>query len=166
MNQSPRVLEAGVILLQIILCQLVQWDVSDVRNDVVIDTNLIGCLCGTLDLRLGVILISVVYPFPEGHTRRDFFGFGAPAQLILKPLQLLQTFCLGFCQDIFGFGIAVFIVADNDAALPSSILSQVDAAFSGFSFSCHGFSSSPKMSVMKEPTTSAARFCISPVTWV
>ena len=36
----------------------------------------------------------------------------------------------------------------------------------GFSLSCHGFNSFPKMSSMKLPTMPEAVFCISDVTWV
>ena len=45
---------------------------------------------------------------------------------------------------------------------------DMDAAgrVSGFSFSCHGFNSFPKMSSMKPPTMPEAVFCISDVTWV
>ena len=106
----------------------------------------------------------MIQPLTQGHTR---FGGGfrfpdAGAQLF----QLLNTFGFCLCQDIFRFWQALIIVASNGPALPAPILSQVDAAAAPFSAFCHGFNSSPSSSVRKSPTTSEARFCISPVTWV
>lgn len=74
------------------------------------------------------------------------------------------AFCLG--QDILGFGEALFIVADDHPALPTTILAKSYSSFAVLSFSCHGFHSSPNRSVIKSHTVFAACFCISPVTWV
>ena len=52
-------LEPTVELLQVVLCQLVQRDVADLRNDMQADAALVGLLRSWADLRLGVILINV-----------------------------------------------------------------------------------------------------------
>ena len=68
--------------------------------------------------------------------------------------------------DVFRLGITVVIVADDDAPFPPPILALPYGSVSGFSLSCHGFNSFPKMSSMKPPTMPEAVFCISDVTWV
>lgn len=62
--------------------------------------------------------------------------------------------------------IAVVIVTDDDAAFPATVLALSYRSVTGFSLSCHGFNSFPKMSSMKPPTMPQACFCISDVTWV
>lgn len=158
-------LESTVELLQVILCQLVQRDVADLRDDVQADAALVGLLRGGADLRLGVILVPVCQPVPEGHLGPHFFWL-QPAALFLEFLEFLDALLLGFSKDIFRFGIAVVIVTDNDAAFPASVLALSYGSVSGFSLSCHGFNSFPKMSSMKPPTMPQACFCISEVTWV
>ena len=60
-------LESAIELLQVILRQLVQWNVPNLRDDVQADATLIGLLRGGADLGLGVILVPVCQPVPEGH---------------------------------------------------------------------------------------------------
>ena len=158
-------LESTVELLQVILCQLIQRDVPNLRDDVQADAALIGLLRSWADLRLGVILIPVCQSVPEGHLRPYFFGL-PPAAIHLELLELLDALLLGFGEDIFRLWIAVIIVADDDAAFPPSILALPYGSVSGFSLFCHGFNSFPKMSYMKPPTMPEAVFCISVVTWV
>ena len=158
-------LEPTVELLQVILRQLVQRNAADLRDDVQADAALIGLLRGGADLRLGVILIPVCQPVPEGHLRPHFFGL-QPAAFLLELLEFLDALLLGFGENISRFGIAVVIIADDNSPLPPTILALPYCSVSGFSFSCHGFNSFPKMSSMKPPTMPEAVFCISDVTWV
>ena len=129
------------------------------------DAALVGLLRSWADLRLGVILIPVCQPVPEGHLRPHFFGL-QPAAFLLELLELLDAFLLRFSENIFRLGIAVIVIADDDAALPPAVLALPYRSVSGFSLSCHGFNSFPKMSSMKPPTMPQAVFCISDVTWV
>ena len=158
-------LEPTVELLQVVLCQLIQRDVPDLRDDVQADAALVGLLRSWADLGLGVILVPVCQPIPEGHLGPHFFGL-QPAAFFLELLKLLDAFLLGFGEDIFRFGIAIVIVADDDTSFPAPILALSYGSVSGFSLSCHGFNSFPKMSSMKPPTIPQACFCISDVTWV
>ena len=158
-------LEPTIELLQIILRQLVQRDVPDLRDDVQADAALIGFLRGGTDLGLGVILVPVCQPVPEGHLGPHLLRLQSAA-FFLELLELLDALLLGFGEDIFRLGIAVVIVADDDASLPAPIFALSYGSVSGFSLSCHGFNSFPKMSSMKPPTMPEAVFCISGVTWV
>ena len=158
-------LESAIELLQVILCQLVQRDVADLRDDVQADAALIGFLRGGTNLWLGVILVPVCQPVPEGHLGTNLLRLQS-AVILLELLEFFKALLLRFSENIFRFGIAVIIVADDDAAFPSSILALPYGSVPGFSFSCHGFNSFPKMSSMKPPTMPEAVFCISDVTWV
>ena len=158
-------LEPTVELLQVVLCQLIQRDVPNLRDDVQADAALVGLLCGGPDLGLGVILVPVCQPVPEGHLRANLFRLQSPA-LLLELLELLDTLLLRFGEDIFRLGITVVIIADDDSPLPTAVLALPYRSISGFSFSCHGFNSFPKISSMKPPTMPEAVFCISDVTWV
>ena len=129
------------------------------------DAALVSLLRGGADLGLGVILIPVCQPVPEGHLRPHFFGLQSAA-FLLELLELLDAFLLRFGEDIFRLGIAVVIVADDDAPLPPTVFALPYGPVSGFSLSCHGFNSFPKISSMKPPTIPQAVFCISVVTWV
>ena len=104
--------------------------------------------------------------------REDFekagfvFSGVSPDNRLVEIVELLNTFGFCLCQNIFCFWKTLVIITGNGPALPAAILSQMDAAAAPFSALCHGFNSSPSSSVRKPPTTSEARFCISPVTWV
>ena len=158
-------LESAIELLQVVLRQLVQRDAPKFRDDMQSDAALIGLLCGGADLGLGVILIPVCQPVPEGHLWPHLLRLQSAA-LRLELLELLHALLLGFGEDIFRFGIAVIVIADDDAAFPPPVLALSYGSVAGFSFSCHGFNSFPKMSSMKPPTMPEAVFCISEVTWV
>ena len=157
------IFDSTIELLQVILCQLVQRDVPDLRDDVQADAALIGLLRGGPDFGLGVILVPVCQPVPEGHLGSNFFGL-QPAALLLELLELFDALLLRFGEDIFCFRIAVIIVADDDAAFPASILALSYRSVSGLSLSCHGFNSFPKISSMKPPTIPQACLCMSVVT--
>ena len=158
-------LEPTVELLQVILRQLVQRDVPNLRDDVQTNAALVGLLRGGADLGLGVILVPVCQPVPEGHLRPHFFGL-QPAAILLELLEFFEALLLRFGKDIFRLGIAVVIVTDDDTPLPSTVLALPYRSVSGLSFSCHGFNSFPKIFSMKPPTMPQACFCISDVTWV
>ena len=102
-------LEPTVELLQFVLCQLIQRDVPNLRDDVQSDTAFIGLLRGGANLGLGVILVPVCQPVPEGNLRPHFFGL-QPAAILLELLELLDALLLGFSENIFRLGIAVVIV--------------------------------------------------------
>ena len=154
-----------VKLLQVILRQLVERDVTDFRDDVQAYAILVCFLRSGAYLRFGVIFVPVFQPVPEEHLRTNLRG-RLSAALLLELLKLFQTLFLSFGEDVFRFGIAVVIVADDDASLPASVLALPYSPVSGFAFSCHGFSSFPNKFSMKPPTTLLACFCISDVTWV
>lgn len=154
-----------VELLQVVLCQLIQRDVPNLRDDVQADAALVGLLRGGADLRPGVILIPVCQPVPEEHLRPHFFEL-QPAAILLELLELLDALLLGFSENIFRLGIAVIVIADDDAPLPPTVLALSYRSVTGFPLSCHGFNSFPKISSMKPPTIPQACFCISDVTWV
>ena len=129
------------------------------------DAAFVSLLRGGTDLGLGVILIPVCQPISEGHLWPHLLRL-QPAAFLLELLELLDALLLGFGEDIFRLWIAVIIVADDDAAFLPSVLALPYGSVSGFSLSCHGFNSFPKMSSMKPPTMPEAVFCISVVTWV
>ena len=158
-------LKSAIELLQVILRQLVQWDAADLRDDVQADAALVGLPRSRADLGLGVILVPVCQPVPEGHLGSNFFGL-QPAAFLLELLKLLDALLLRFGEDIFRFWITVVIVTDDDAPFPAAIFALPYRSVSGFSLSCHGFNSFPKISSMKPPTIPQACFCISEVTWV
>ena len=162
---SPVLLEVGVELLEVILRELVQRGVPQRGKDVVVDSLFIGHLGVGPEVWLLAGLVPMIQPLAQGRARFGGGGFRFPdagSQLS----QFLDTFGLCPCQHIFRFGQTLVIVTDDGPSLPATVLSQVDAAAAPFSALCHGFNSSPSSSVRKSPTTSEARFCISPVTWV
>ena len=158
-------LEPTVELLQVVLRQLVQRDAADLRDDVQADAAFIGLLRSGADLGLGMILVPICQPIPEGHLRANLFRLQSPA-LLLELLEFLDTLLLRFGEDIFRLGITVVIIADDDSPFPTAVLALPYRSVTGFSLSCHGFNSFPKMSSMKPPTIPEAVFCISEVTWV
>ena len=129
------------------------------------DAALVGLLRSGTDLGLGVILVPVCQPVSEGHLGPHTLWL-QPAALRLELLELLDALLLRFGENIFRFGVAIVIVADDDSAFPPPIFALSYGSVPGFSFSCHGFNSFPKISSMKPPTMPEAVFCISDVTWV
>ena len=90
----------------------------------------------------------------------------AGGRTILRTEFFVDALLLHFGENIFRFGVAIVIVANDDAPLPTPVLALPYSSVSSFSFSCHGFNSFPKMSSIKPPTMPQAVFCISEVTWV
>ena len=70
---SPVLLEVGVELLEVILCELVQRGVSQRGDDVVVDSLFIGHLRVGPEIGLLAGLIPGIQPLAQGHTR---FGNG------------------------------------------------------------------------------------------
>ena len=157
--------EPCIELLQVVLGQLVQRDVTDLRDDMQTDAALIAQLGGGADLGFGVSFIPVLQPVTEPHVGLHLVGLDA-AQLLFQFLELFGTLPFGFGEDILRLGIALVIVADDIASLPTSVRPLSYGSVSVFSFSCHGFNSFPKRSSMKLPTIPLACCCMSEVTWV
>ena len=110
---STTFLESTVELLQVVLCQLIQRDVPNLRNDMQADAALVGLLRSWADLRLGVILVPVCQPVPKGHLGTNLLRLQSAA-LRLELLELLNALLLGFGENIFRFGVAVIIIGSID----------------------------------------------------
>lgn len=164
-DEPPLFFQVGIELLEILLGQLAQRDLAQLRNDVLVDVGLIGVLRGGAETGLDVGLIPEVHPFPEGHVGTNLFGLGV-AYRLHQLGELFLTLMVAFGQHVFRFGQALVIVSHHGAAFPTAVLALPYGAGSAFSFPCHGFNSSPSKSFRKPPTTSLAAFCMSGVTWV
>ena len=151
--QPPAVLELVVKLLEVCLCQLIQGDLSQGRDDVPVDPQLILLLGAGPESGHRAGLIPAIQPRPEGHAGLDVLGLLRRAALLPQGFQLPQALPFRFGQAVSGPGIAPLIVAHHAPPLPAAVLSQVDAAAAGLSPLCHGVSSFPKMSVMKVSIT-------------
>ena len=82
-----------------------------------------------------VVLHPPVQPFPQGHTA--VFGELHILKGLQVPVELVQQFFLGLCQDIPEDGLAVLFVAHHDAALPAAVLPLSDHAVAGRPAFCH-----------------------------
>ena len=164
-DKPPALFQFGIELLEVLLRQLVQWDLPQLRDDMPIDLALVTCLGGGTEFGLGPILIPEVQPLSKGHVGADLLRFGT-AHGLQQRFQFFLTFSFGFGQDTFGFRKSSFVIADNRPSLPAPILALPYGASALFASLCHGFSSFPKICSRKPPTTSLAAFCISGVTWV
>jgi hypothetical protein len=76
MEEPPVLFQSGVELLQVVLCQLIQRDVTQFRDDMQVDPVFISCTGGSPEFRLGVVLIPEVHPISEGHFGLDFIRLG------------------------------------------------------------------------------------------
>ena len=164
-DQPALFFQVGVELLEILLGQLAQRDLAQLRNDVLVDVGLIGMLRGGAETGFDVGLIPEVHPFSEGHVGTDLLGLGI-AHRLHQLGELFLTLVLAFGQHVFCFGQALVVIAHHGTAFPAAVLALPYGAGSAFSFPCHGFNSSPSRSFRKPPTTSLAAFCMSGVTWV
>ena len=110
-----------------------------------------------------VELIPEADPIPEAHVRAALLWQLSAVSCLVLPqgLQLFQTFRFRFGQNAFGFGIALFIISDEEPPFPASVASVNHSAFAVLSPFAHGSTSS-----MKLPTIFAALCCMSLVTWV
>ena len=80
--------EPCVELLQVVLGQLVQRDVADLRDDMQADAVFIAQLSGGSELGFGVGLVPVLQPIPKQHVRLHLVGLDA-AQFLFELLKLL-----------------------------------------------------------------------------
>ena len=163
-DNSSALFQIGVELLEVILRELVELNMSQSREDVQIDPMLIGNHSAFTNTRLTVSFVPEFQPVTEGHFRVD--GIGTHSAFFLDGLfELLFAFCFRFCEDAFRNGIAIFLVANYIPAFEGSVRLFDDASCSaGSSFLSHGFSPFPRMFDMKSSVTTAACFCISLVT--
>ena len=82
-----------------------------------------------------VVLHPPVQPLAQGHAA--VFGELHVLKGIQVPVELVQQFFLGLCQDIPKDGLAVLFVAHHDAALPAAVLPFSDHAVAGRPAFCH-----------------------------
>ena len=136
-DEPPARLHPGIELLEVFLCQLVQGDLPQLRNDVLIDLRFVVGLGGGTDLGFYIVLIPEVQPLPEGHLRPDLLRFGAGHRLP-ELFQLLLALPLRFGQDVFCPGQALLVVADDHPPLPAAVLPLADRALALFPPLTHG----------------------------
>ena len=127
----------GIELLEVLLGQLVQRDLPQLREDVLIDLRFVVHLGGGADLGLDVVLIPEVQPLPEGRLRPDLFCPGGGRRLPELP-QFLPALPFRLSQDILRFGQAFLDVTDDHPALPAAVLALVDGTLALFSPFSHG----------------------------
>lgn len=126
-----------VELLEITLGQLVQLDLSDLRNDVLVDPFLVTELGIQPELGFAVVLIPEVQPVAEGHVRPALRH--RRSALLPKLLQLLQALGLSSGKNIFRLRLPV-VIADDHTAFPSAVGTLSHRAGSVLSFLSHGSS--------------------------
>ena len=164
-DQPPLFFQVGVELLKVLLRQLAQRDLPQLRDDMQVDGTLIGALRGGAEAGLDVVLIPEVHPLSEGHVGADLLRPRA-AHFLQKLRELFLTRMLGLGQHVFRQGEALVVIAHHGPAFPAAVLALPYGAGSLLPFSCHGLNSSPSRFSRKPPTTSLAALCISGVTWV
>ena len=152
-------------LLNIICGQLVQRNVTEPWADIQADIIFVACPCVWPDGGFTAGLIPECHPLAEGHICPDLDS-GCGSHGLFQRFQFRHALPLGLGKDILRLGQPLVIIADDHSPLPAAVLSQSDSTLAAFALSSHGLNSSPKISVRKSPTTSDARFCISPVVWV
>ena len=133
-NWADQVMSIGTVieLLKITLCELIQRDFSDFRDDVLVDPVLIAELRVQPKLGLAVVLIPKIHPVTERHIR---FALGHRRGIFFfQFFQLYQTFRLGFGKNIFCFWISALIIADDNSGFPASVRTLSDGSASVFSF--------------------------------
>ena len=108
----------GVELLEILLGHLAQWDLAQLRDDMLIDSTLISVLRSGAETGLDVSLIPEVHPLSEGHIGADLLGLGA-AHCLHQLGQLFLALVLGLGQYIFRFGQALIVIAHHSPAFPA-----------------------------------------------
>ena len=136
-DEPPARLHPGIELLEVFLCQLVQGDLPQLRDDVLIDLRLVVGLGGGADLGLHIVLIPEVQPLPEGHLRPDLLRFGAGYRLP-ELLQFFLTLPFRLSQDVLCPGQALLVVADDHPALPAAVFPLADGALALFPPLTHG----------------------------
>ena len=151
--------------LEVVCGQLIERNIAQPWTDVQADIIFIACPRVWPDGGFTAGLIPECHPLTKGHIRSDLDS-GCWRYYVFQSAQLLHALPLSPGKDILRLGQALVIITDDHPPLPAAILSQSDGTLATFALSSHGLSSSPKISIRKSPTTSDARFCISPVVWV
>ena len=136
-DEPPARFHPGIELLEVLLGQLVQGDLPQLRDDMLIDLRLVVGLGSGADLRFHIVLIPEVQPLPEGHLRPDLLCLGAGHRLP-ELLQLFLALPFRFGQDVLRPGQALFVVADDHPALPAAVLALADGALALFPPLTHG----------------------------
>ena len=154
-DQSSAGFQPGIELLQVVLGQLVQRDLSQFRDDVFVDPVGVTLLCSGADLGLAVSLIPERHPLPEGHILPAL----ADGRRAFLPqfVQLIQAFRPGFAQHIFRFWHAIIIVPDDNSSLPAPVFSFSQGSGTAFSFLSHGVTSH---NLVQESTHNPRRFAV------
>ena len=102
-GKPPLLFQVGIELLEVLLGQLAQRNLAQLRDDMLIDGTLISVLRGGTETGLDVGLIPEVHPLSEGHIGADLLGLGA-AHCFHQLGQLFLALVLGLGQHILRFG--------------------------------------------------------------
>ena len=101
---------------------LVKRNIADFRDDLIIDSLLVGGLCVRTERRLAVVLIPEVYPLSERHFRCAPSDLGC-SDGFFECFELFEALCFCFCKHVLGLRQTAFIVSDDDSSFPSAVLS-------------------------------------------
>ena len=156
--------QIGVELLEVILRELIQFDMTKCRQNMQSDSPLVTVSCAFPNAWFAVVIVPELQPVAKGHFRID--GIGAQLTLFLHGLlEFLFALSLGPGEDALRNGIAVLLVADHIASFECTVrLFNHTARSACSSLLAQGFSPFPKMFDMKFSVTTAACFCMSLVT--
>jgi len=157
--------EPRVKLLQVVLCQPVQRNFTQLRLDVQADAVFIAGLRRGADIRLAVRFVPIIQPVGKAHLRPQLVRRNA-AELRFERCQLFRALSLALAKDCLCFRVAMIVIADNVPPLPAPVCTLTDQSVACFSLLCQGFSSFPNRSSMKPPTMPPAASRISGVTCV
>ena len=113
-QQPPALFQIGVELLDVSGGQLVQLDTAQGGDDVLVDPPLIGHLGVGPEVRFLIGPGTSGPASPQGDPWLGSFR-GGSLQALPQGLQLGRTFRFRLSKDIFGFGQALLIIADDDA---------------------------------------------------
>ena len=141
--QPVALFKGHIQFLHVCRSQLVQLGAAQGRDDVLVNSPLIGHLRVGAEVRFLVPLIPEVQP-----VRQQDSGFRLVRHKLFRRFpelcQLCRAFRLGFGEDIFGHRQAHVIVAHYIPAFPTTVFSRVETAITAVSALCHGAISSPK----------------------
>ena len=141
-------------MLEVLLGQLAQRDLTQLGDDMLIDGTLIGVLRGGAETGLDVGLIPEVHPFAEGHIGTDLLGLGA-AHCFHQLDQFFLTLMLGLGQHIFRFGQSFVVIAHHGPTFPAVVLALPYGAGAYAAAKLQSNRSSPTPRPLKSDTLSA-----------
>ena len=119
--ESAIAFEMCVELLERAGRDLIERNITDLRDDLIVYPLLLCGLRVLLQRRLAIGLIPEVHPLAEWHVRgasRDL----SCADFFLECFEAFHTLCFGFSKDALGFRQAPIIVSDDDSSFPSAVL--------------------------------------------